>query len=249
VITALIPARGGSKRVPLKNARTVGGKALIDWAIELALKSPAIGKTIVSTDSSEIVANSSYLSTQLENFQNSKDGSLVEITSEFVIHKRSPESAKDHSKTFSILEDLFQISDVISDELLLLQPTSPFRSLEEVAKIIALKEKTNSNSVFSVKRVESPHPNKCFQIDEKSHISPSKRILENLQTPEQEMAAFYAPDGAFYLVSREFLKKEKAFVNLDSICFVRSGPSTLNIDTELDLKFAQYLSETNALFL
>jgi CMP-N,N'-diacetyllegionaminic acid synthase len=249
VITALIPARGGSKRVPLKNTRTVGGRALIDWSIESALKSPSIGGTIVSTDSNEIVANSIYLSDYLEIFRNSKDGSLIETQSGFVVHKRLPESAKDHSRTYSIVEDLLQISGAISEDLLLLQPTSPFRSLEEVIEITALKEKTKSQSVFSVKRVESPHPNKCFQIDNKSHISLNGDILNNLQTPEQEMADFYAPDGAFYLVSTEFLKREKKFVNSDSICFVRSGPKTVNIDTELDLGFAQYLFDTGALFL
>ncbi len=248
MITALIPARGGSKRVPLKNARIVGGKALIDWSIDLALNSPLIGKTIVSTDSNEIVANSNYLSNQLKNFKNSQDGSLIEIKSGLVIHKRSSESGKDHSKTFSIVEELFQISNAVSEELILLQPTSPFRSLKEVVDIIALKEETKSESVFSVKKVESPHPLKCFQINEKIHIFPSKHILVNLQTPEQEMPIFYAPDGAFYLVSREFLRKEKSFVNRDSVCFVRSGLKTINIDTELDLSFAQYLSETDALF-
>ncbi len=249
MITALIPARGGSKRIPLKNVRTVGGKALIDRSIDLALKSPLIGKTIVSTDSNEIVANSTYLSDYLVIFQNSNYGSLIEIGSGFVIHKRPTESAKDHSKTFSIVEEIFQIPKSISEELILLQPTSPFRSLQEVVDIIALKEKTNSESVFSVKKVESPHPSKCFQIDEKCHICSSEHVLANLKTPEQEMPTFYAPDGAFYLVSRDFLKREKTFVNLDSVCFVRSGPKTINIDTELDLSFAQHLSERDALFL
>lgn len=249
MITALIPARGGSKRIPLKNIRTVGGKALIDWSIDLALKSPLIGKTIVSTDSNEIVANSIYLSDHLVIFQNSNYGSLIDIGSGLVIHKRSNDSAKDHSKTFSIVEELFQIPKSISEELILLQPTSPFRSLKEVVDIIEIKERTNSQSVFSVKKVESPHPSKCFQIDEKCQIFSIEQILTNLKTPEQELPTFYAPDGAFYFVSRDFLEREKSFVNLDSICFVRSGPKTINIDNELDLSFAQYLSERDALFL
>ena len=249
MITALIPARGGSKRVPLKNVREVGGKSLIDWSINLALDSRLIGKTIVSTDSNEIVANSEYLSPFLENFQTSKVGSLVEIFPSLVIHKRSPESANDTSKTFSIVQELFQNPESISEELLLLQPTSPFRSPEEIIEIVALKKKTNAESVFSVKKVESPHPSKCFQIDDQSHISISGKILANLQTPEQQMPTFYAPDGAFYLASRELLRKEKVFVNHDSICFIRSGPKTINIDTELDLSFAQFLSDTNSSFL
>lgn len=249
MITALIPGRGGSKRVPLKNARAVGGKALIDWSINLALASSLIGKAIVSTDSNEIVANSDYLSPFLENFNASEVGSLIEIAPRLVIHRRSPESSNDTSKTFSIVQELLRGSEAISEELLLLQPTAPFRSVEEIIEIVALKEKANADSVFSVRKVESPHPNKCFQLDDQSHISVSGNILANLQTPEQQMPTFYAPDGAFYLVSREFLRKEKVFVNHDSICFIRSGPKTINIDTELDLSFAQYLSDTDSSFL
>ncbi len=248
MITALIPARGGSKRVPLKNVRTVGGKALIDWSIDLALESTLIGKTIVSTDSTEIVTNSAQLSPYLENFQTSKTGSLIEIAPSLAIHKRSPESANDHSKTFSIVSEIFQISEAISEELLLLQPTSPFRTHKEILEIAELKQKTNADSIFSVRKAESPHPSKCFQIDEKGHISISKMGMENLQTPEQELPNFYAPDGAFYLVSREFLESERVFVNRDSICFIRSGPKTINIDTEFDLNFAQYLYDINSLF-
>jgi CMP-N-acetylneuraminic acid synthetase len=127
-----------------------------------------------------------------------------------------------------------------------LQPTSPFRSLEEIIEIADLKKRANAESVFSVRKVESPHPSKCFQIDDQNHVFINGEILANLQTPEQKMPTFYAPDGAFYLVSRELLRKEKVFVNRDSICFIRSGPKTINIDTELDLSFAQFLSDTDS---
>jgi CMP-N-acetylneuraminic acid synthetase len=249
VITALIPARGGSKRVPHKNVRLVGGKTLIDWAIELARKSPLIAMTIVSTDSDEIVSKSNLLAPFLEKFESSPMGSLVEIDSGFVIHKRELESSKDHSRTISIVEEIFRISDIISEELLLLQPTSPFRSTSEIAELIKLKLETNAASVFSVKKVESPHPSKCFELNEKSQISMSLNALNNLQTPELELPEFFAPDGAFYLVAREFLKKEKVFVNQDSVCFKRSGVGTINIDTELDLDFARFIAETNTSFL
>ena len=243
MITALIPARGGSKRVPMKNVRAVGGRALIDWSIDLAIQSKLIEKTIVSTDSVEIVTKSNNLEPYLEHFKSSPVGSLIEIVPGLIIHKRSPISSSDHSKTYSIVEEIFQISDVISEDLLLLQPTSPFRTSDEIVDLIKLKSETNADSIFSVSKAESPHPYKCFQVDENLRVSLNEQIRVNLQTPEQELPNFYAPDGAFYLASKEFLKKEKAFINGSSTVFMRSGPRTINIDTELDLKFAQYVAD------
>jgi len=175
-----------------------------------------------------------------------KVGQLIEVESGTIIHKRSEQAANDQSKTFSIIDEIFQSDESLIDDLLLLQPTSPFRSQQEIGDLIRLREDTGAHSVFSVKNAESPHPNKSFQLDQNGRPLLNTQTLINLQTPEQELPQFYAPDGAFYLVSSEFLKQERGFVNPESICFIRNGPRSINIDTELDLKFAQFLVDTNS---
>ncbi len=246
MVTALIPARGGSKRVPLKNVRPLGGRPLVDWSIETAIKSPSIAKTIVSTEANEIISGSALLSPYKKIFESINVGQLVEVESGILIHKRGNQTAIDGSKTFSIIEEISQVPESIVGDLLLLQPTSPFRSQQEIEDLILLKQESGSLSAVSVRKAESPHPNKTFQMNQKGRPILNKQAVIHLQTPEQELPSFYVPDGAFYLVAKEFLNNERSFVNSDSICFIRSGVKTVNIDTELDLKFAEFLVATNS---
>lgn len=249
MITALIPARGGSKRIPLKNARNLGGKPLVDWSIAFALESSCISKTIVSTDSEEIVARSIYLSGSLSSFQNAKPNQMLSISENLFLHKRYKENASDKARTFSLVEDLMSLPDFQIDKLLLLQPTSPFRSNQELLDLISIMEESQSESVFSVKNAESPHPDKCFEIDGLNKPKFTDQLTSNMKSPEQELRFMYAPDGAYYLVSIKFLSEHRAFVDSSSVCMIRKGLRVVNIDSETDFLFAEFLHSSNLIAL
>lgn len=245
MITALIPARGGSKRIPLKNARSLGGKPLIDWSIAFALESASISKTVISTDSEDIVASSIYLSDNLSSFQKANLNQMLSIGTNLYLHKRSKDTASDQARTFAVIEDLMLIPDFQIDKLLLLQPTSPFRSNDELLDLITIMENNKSESVFSVKKAESPHPDKCFEIDEFNNPKLTELLRKNVQSPEQGLRSLYAPDGAYYLVSNRFLTENRAFVNESSVCMIRKGQRVVNIDSETDFLFAEFLFSSN----
>jgi CMP-N,N'-diacetyllegionaminic acid synthase len=244
--TVLIPARGGSKRVPLKNIQKLGGRPLVDWAIALSTESEVVTKTIVSTDSLDIIVKSQFLSKYCDEFTRAPFGELIEISATFSIHKRREQSATDHAKTYSVIKELMTHPQSISEQLLLLQPTSPFRTKEEINELLNFQTQVQARSVLSVKSITSPHPNKIFEIDEVGRIKMYKSEFESLTTPEQELPRLYAPDGAFYLATKDFILKNKSLISEESACFVRTGQKTLNIDSQADLNFAQYLIDSKS---
>lgn len=111
-VLAVIPARGGSKRVPMKNLREYRGKKLIHWAMEQAGQSKYIDRFVVSTDDEEIA--------QLVGFHN--DNLIM----------RPKELATDSASSEDAIRDVFRIVLVKPDWVVLLQPTSPLRTAEDI---------------------------------------------------------------------------------------------------------------------
>lgn len=244
MITALIPARGGSKRVHMKNIRSLGGRPLIDWTISCALNSARIQQSLVSTDDSDVVGNSTFLSMFRDEFNSAEIGKIIGICPGLFLHKRGMFTSNDQAKTISLVEEIDSDFVELSDEILLLQPTSPFRTISEIDSIVEVKLKSGSESVFSVARATSPHPYKTFRLNATGGVDEEDSIFETLSTPEQNLPVLYSPDGAYYLSDKNALLERKKFVTGNSTCFVRSGPNTMNIDTEEDLLYAQYLIDS-----
>ena len=115
---ALIPARGGSKGIPNKNTAVVAEKPLLFWSIDRSLESKNITKTIVSSDSDDIlsIVKDAY-------------GSSVEL------HKRSKDLASDDSKTVDLLQHIAELYK-LTDHIVLLQPTSPMRRIGFIDDLI-----------------------------------------------------------------------------------------------------------------
>ena len=245
MITAVIPARGGSKRVPMKNIRNLGGKPLIDWTISSALESSLITQILISTDDAAVVGNSTFLAESKTIFEKARTGTVYEVQPRLLIHKRSPSSSTDQALTISVIEEINSDFKELGDEIMLLQTTSPFRAPNEISALIEFKKATFSDSVFSVSQATSPHPLKTFIIDSKKNVEAKELIFEMLRTPEQYLPKLYFPDGAFYLSEKEALLRERRFVTEKSRCFVRDGYKTINIDSEQDLLFAQYILDKN----
>jgi CMP-N,N'-diacetyllegionaminic acid synthase len=220
-ILALITARGGSKRIPEKNMRPLGGKPLIAWSIDVAKGIAEICDLLVSTDDSkiaEIAKNSGALVPWLRPANLATD-------------KASSEEVALHAL------DWYEKEKGEVDGLLLLQPTSPFRKRETVYRGIALFHEHNRRPVVGISPASS-HPMWCVKVED----TVMRKFIESEGSSlrSQDLPSAYVVNGAFYLVAPEDLRRQQSFFSEDTVPLVIDAPEeSLDIDTEWDWMIAE----------
>ena len=219
---AIIPARGGSKRLPRKNILNLCGKPLISWSIEAGLKSKYIDKVVVSSDDTEILNISNELKVQ--------------------VIKRPDELASDTSTSFDAVKHA--IDNLESYEyILLLQPTSPLRNENHIDKAIEILEEKNADAVVSV--CEMNH-NLLLSNTLDDSLSMEGFISDNLlNNRRQDLKKHYRLNGAIYLCKTDKLLKEKSFFLKKNIfAYVMNSNNSIDIDRKEDFELASlYLSQ------
>jgi N-acylneuraminate cytidylyltransferase len=226
-ILALITARGGSKRLPGKNTRLLGGVPLIVWSIEVAKDIPQICDILVSTDdpaTAEIARNAGAIAPWL----------------------RPADLASDSATSIDVslhALDWYEAENGKVDGLLLLQPTSPLRRRITVLRGIELFCARQGRPVISVSPAAS-HPMWCVQI-----VGESLRpfIEGGMHLRSQDLPMAYVLNGAFYLGAPEYLRARRTFYSDEALPLVISDPEEgIDIDTEWDWMIAQAAVERNA---
>lgn len=221
-ILAIIPARGGSKRLPGKNIKLLDGRPLIAWTVEAALQSKVFVETIVSTD----------------------DPVIAQVAQQFGAHVPGLRPAHLATDTAGSVDVVLQVLDDYErrhgavDGVMLLQPTSPFRTAESICQAVALFEASNRRSVVSVCAAAS-HPSWSFMLEADS----LKPFLgwEALTRRSQDLQPAYALNGSIYLISPSTLRHEKRFVGPGVQPLVIAEPfESLDIDTPDDWQLAEY---------
>lgn len=218
-ILGLIPARGGSKGILNKNIKLFNGKPLIYWTIEAAKQSKFINQIIVSTDSKHIASISK------------KFGADVPFL--------RPQNISEDD-TPNIEPALHALSNIQGfDWLLLLQPTSPLRSHKDIDGIIEFCRAQKALSAVSICEV-TKHPYWMFK---KKNNFKLKAFIKNKSTftRRQDLPEIYNLNGALYLAETNWLKKNKSFIDDNTIGYQMPLERSVDIDSELDLKFAEYL--------
>jgi N-acylneuraminate cytidylyltransferase len=226
-ILALITARGGSKRIPGKNIRPLGGRSLITWSIDAARGIQEICDILVTTDDVAIadVARNA--------------GALVPWL-------RPAELASDTAKSVDVALhalDWYEKEKGEVDGLLLLQPTSPFRSRETIARGIALFNQQGRRPVVGISPAGS-HPMWCFKVDGMT----MKPFVERggLHLRSQDLPPAYVVNGAFYLLTPDDLRQTRSFYSDTMLPLVIENPEEcLDIDTEWDWKIAEAVLHAN----
>ncbi len=219
---AIIPARGGSKRLPRKNVLDLCGKPLIAWSMEAGLKSKYISKVVVSSDDEEILKIAT---------KNNVD-----------IIKRPYELASDTATTFDAIEHAIKNLENY-DYVVLLQPTSPLRNEKHIDEAIELLEEKNADAVISVCEVEHS-PLWCNTLDETFDMS---NFLpdEVLSKRSQDLAKYYRLNGAIYICKTEKLLKNRGFFIKENIfAYVMKREESVDIDAEIDFKISEVLINT-----
>lgn len=220
-ILAIVPARGGSKRVPGKNVRTLGDKPLICWTLDAAADVPEICDVLVSTDDPatlELAARAGALVPWLRPAELSTDtASSVDVA----IHA---------------LDWYESQSKQAVDGVMLLQPTSPFRGRGAIERAIRLYQEHDRRPVVSVAPAQS-HPFWCYRI-EGIHAVPFMRPETEYRS--QDLPPAFVLNGAVYLVSSKDLRQTRSFNSDAMVALVMDGVGEqLDIDTEWDWTVAE----------
>lgn len=217
----IIPARGGSKGVPGKNIKSLAGKPLIQYTIEAALDVFRADHILVSTDSEEIK-------------------SVSESCGVEVPFLRPNELATDTSSSYDVLLHAVRFATqqgLEFDTVVLLQPTSPFRTGVHIEEALNLYN-DNLDMVVSVKLADANPYYSLFEENKDGYLNKSK---EGNFTRRQDCPDVYEYNGAIYVINKESLLKEALGSFKKVKKYVMSAESSLDIDTPLDWKIAELI--------
>ena len=221
-ILAIIPARGGSKGVPRKNIKELGGKPLLAYTAEAALASKMISKVILSTEDTEIMSV----------------GKACGIEVPF---QRPEDLAKDQSGSLGVVKhavEYFEKQGEYFDAVILLQVTSPFRAKGFIDRAIQKFIQSKAEGLVSVLKV--PHeynPHWVFETNENDDLkiaTGEKQIIKR----RQDLPKAYFRDGSIYITKTEVIKKGSFFGK--KLSYIESNQDMyVNIDTMDDWKKAE----------
>ncbi len=213
-LLAVIPARAGSKRIPGKNMKPLAGKPLIVYSIECALNSPSVSRVIVSTDSPVI-----------------RELSLR--TGASAPFLRPKELAGDNIPTMDVilhtLDYLQNTENELYEFLVLLEPTSPFRTVADLETAFQLLRSSEADSVVGL--AQTPVKSDCLTTIENKIVKP---LLTNANQ-------LYKINGAIYISRIEFILKSGKLLGDKTIPYFMPDLQSVDIDTFEDLQLAEML--------
>jgi CMP-N-acetylneuraminic acid synthetase len=212
-VLAIIPARGGSKGVPGKNLKELGGKPLIQYAIDTANQSVLLAHVVVSTDDEDIA-----------NYARSAGVEVV---------IRPKELATDKS---SVVDSVWHVLDKLGyfwDGIVLLQPTSPLRTGSELDNVIRLLFRDDqTEGVVSVVEMYDQHPARMYRMGSEAELTP---FLPNGETTRrQDLEPVYYRNGCFYAVQMAAFIRYKTLMPPRKRALLMEGYWLLNIDEPRD---------------
>ena len=221
-ILAIIPARAGSKRLPKKNTLPLCGKPLINWTIEETLKSKYIDKIVVSSD----------------------DSNILDIIKNYPINyiNRKKSLSTDTATTVDVVLDVINQQNEKYDYIILLQPTSPLRTVQDIDNAFELLLRKNALSIISM--CETDHPIQwCTKLDRNNCID---NFTENIDTQRsQDQEIHYRLNGAIYLIKTdEFTRQKSFFSNKKNYAYIMNKQNSIDIDDKFDFNLAEYIKKT-----
>jgi len=231
-VLAVIPARGGSKGVPKKNTKPLGGKPLVTHVVQTAKKSQYIDNLIISTDDNDI----------------NRLGKKFGLDIPFM---RPIELASDNVPLIAVVlhsYNYFKKNDIHYDAVLSLQPTSPFLQHETIDKVIELWLKTGCESVVTIAEITKGHPYIAKRLHKGNLIDsflpiPSGAVVG----PRQKREIAYYLTGGIYLRSKRLLdiaEPKGHCLGKDTRAVVVNEFEAIDINNEFDFKFAEFLLDS-----
>lgn len=225
-VLGVILARGGSKELPRKNVRDLAGKPLIAWTVEAGHDSEYLDRLILSSDDEEI----------------------MEVAEKYgceVPFQRPSELAQDNTPSMdALLHALDRVES--TDYVVMLQPTSPLRTADDVDATIARCNKNSGTACVTVTETDKP-PQWMYTLKEKNRLEP---VLDrdDAITRRQEAPSIYVPNGAVYVAGTAWLREHETFYTDATIGHPMPPERSADVDTALDLAWCEMLlDESNAI--
>ncbi|MBF0371189.1 MAG: acylneuraminate cytidylyltransferase family protein [Magnetococcales bacterium] len=221
-VLGVIPARGGSKGVPRKNIRDLGGKPLIAWTIEAAKACPHIDRLVLSSEDEEIMAVAREWGCE-------------------VPFPRPKELAGDNTLAIDVALHLLESLQERYEFMVWLQPTSPLRSSEDITRCLELcLEEGVPGSITVCDAGKSPYW--MYEVEASGNMTPIlKRDITGLQ--RQDLPQAYTLNGAVHVARVDYVLNKRKFPNGNSKAYIMPPNRSIDIDTELDFKIAALLKE------
>jgi N-acylneuraminate cytidylyltransferase/CMP-N,N'-diacetyllegionaminic acid synthase len=220
---AIIPARGGSKGVKNKNIKLLNGIPLIAYTIKAAKESGIFDKIIVSTDSKDIADIALQYGAEVPFLRPSELATDTATTKDVILHAL----------------DWMNKNDLSFDYFMLLQPTSPLRSCDNIKDAVKVLIDKDANAVISVCEVEhSPLW---------SNVLPENMSLKNFIRDDvkhkrrQDLPKYYRLNGAIYICEVNMYLKTKDWFSENAYAYVMPSDKSIDIDYEIDFKIAEIL--------
>lgn len=222
---AIIPARGGSKRLPRKNVLEIGGKPLIAWSIDAAIKSSYIDKVIVTSDDAEILEIAQHYGAD--------------------IVKRPIELAKDTATTYDAIKHTVENVEKY-DYIILLQPTSPLRNEQHIDEAINLLHVKQADAIVSVCKMEhSPLWSNVLPEDGDMSFFIRDEIKNRRS---QDLSDYYRLNGAIYICKTEnFLDEKTFFIKKNIFAYKMKRKNSIDVDEEIDFEICKVFLRDNCL--
>lgn len=218
---AIIPARGGSKGLPGKNIKPLNGKPLILYTIEAARKVFPDENICVSTDDPKIIK-------------------IVEQAGLHVPFMRPAELATDTAGSWEVVQhayDFYKQKEFDFNKIVMLQPTSPFRTEQHIYEAWELFDKTpEAEMIVSVKKSKANPYFTLYELERNGFIHKSKK--GNFKT-RQECPEIVELNGAIYLINNDLLPKILSKKETFNFPYFMTNLDSTDIDTEIDWMFAE----------
>lgn len=225
-ILAVVPARGGSKGIKLKNLREVGGVPLVARVGSVIRELPAIDRAVVSTDHEDIAR-------------------VAEAAGIAAPFRRAPELSGDRIGDLDVLlhalQEMESLDGVLYDVVVMLQPTSPLRRAADVTATLEKLVTGGLDAVWTVSPTDSKaHPLKQLTVDKDDQALGYYDAAGAGIIARQQLSQLYHRNGVAYAFTRECLIEQGSIMGARTAAHVVDGPQ-ISIDTESDLAFAEYL--------
>lgn len=219
-ILAIIPARGGSKRIPRKNIKDFLGQPIIKYSIDTVIKSNCFDEVMVSTDDKEIAKIAIECGAKVPFF-------------------RSTRNSNDQATTADVVEEVlqeYQKRGINYDYVCCLYATAPFITADKIIKAKRMLEESDADSILPVSRYSFPIQ-RSFKINKRGFL-----VLnwpQNINIRSQDLVPSYHDAGQFYLLRvSSFLRQKKLFAE-KTIPIITSEMEVQDLDCEEDWKIAE----------
>jgi CMP-N,N'-diacetyllegionaminic acid synthase len=224
-VLGIVTARGGSKAVPRKNLALLGGRPLLSYTAEAVRASRRLTRTVLSTEDEEIAFV----------------GRTLGLDVPFM---RPGELARDDTPTVPVLLDVLRRLETMGeryDAVMTLQPTSPFRTAEDIDGSIDLLEASNADSVISYVEVGGKHPARMKLINSDGRVIKPPFASQFQGHCRQGWAKFYLCEGSIYLTRGNILTELGTVEGYDCRAWLIPEERACDIDTPFDLFLAEQM--------